>query len=530
MRSLLVDDDPPVLHVLRDSVDWKAYGVYSVDMACNISNAKAMIEANTPDIIICDIEMPKGSGLDLIKWVRENQFKSQFIFLTCHENFEFASTAIAYDAIAYLTKPFSSNKVEAAIAKAVEKINIENRLQEYSRYSRYWLDNRVLIEQAFWRDILFYNIFPQISMIEGEKKKRHLTLDTSCGFSLVLAGINRSEMDDTSWDDSVFSYAFRNLTSEVIYGEPVSHTIFSYMRDDNFYIIAIIPKDAEVADIKEKCRTLVKLCEEHLNCKVTCYISGKVTIDSLAKTREELEEMDQSNIALKGSVFLQGEKPAVDTKVKYTLDTGLFNRLFTEGDKLKIANCLKKELEGLSKENKLDGFTLHTIHQDFIQVVYSVLYRNEIQAHILFSDPDSQKLFKKSENSIFDIMKWATFITEKTIDYIREIQQSESVVEKAKRYIQNNFREDIRREDVAASVFLTPDYLARIFKAEAGFYIKDYVNECRIGLAKELLLESNTSISDVAVQTGFDNFSYFSTVFKKITGMTPFEYRKIHKA
>ncbi|MGE5613285.1 MAG: helix-turn-helix domain-containing protein [Bacillota bacterium] len=530
MRSLLVDDDLPVLEVLKNTINWKSFGVYCIDTATNILNAQKIIRESNPEIIICDIEMPRGSGLDLLKWVRKNHFSSQFIFLTCHESFEFASTAIAYDTVAYVTKPFGKNVVEAAIAKAVEKVKIEKRMREYSEHSKYWLDNRVVIEQGFWRDVLFYAIAPQAEVIETEMKKRHLSLNASGGYSLILTGTNRSKMNDLSWDDGVFSYAFRNLASEVIHGEPLYHGIINYKRNDSFYNISIIRGHAEIDEIKAKCLRLVELCEEYLHCKASCYISDQVSIDKLAKVREELEEMDQNNVFANGTVMFQKESVKDDVKGQYAFDAGLFESLFLEKNKMKIAVSFKNELERLSRENKLDRSVLHSIHQDFMQVVYSILRRNEVQAHILFSDQTSQKLFKNSENSIFDMMKWATHVTEKTIDYIDEIQKTESVVEKAKKYIRNNYSKSIKREDVAASVFLAPDYLSKIFKAETGVYIKDYINECRIGKAKELLLKSNASISDIAVQSGYDNFSYFSTVFKKLTGETPFSYRKTHKS
>ena len=208
----------------------------------------------------------------------------------------------------------------------------------------------------------------------------------------------------------------------------------------------------------------------------------------------------------------------------------MFNQLFLERDKLKIVNTLKGELEWLTKENMLDSITFHCIQHDFMQVVYSFLYKNEVQAHILFLDQISQKLFKNAENSLFDMMKWAAYITNKAIDYITETQQSESVVEKAKRFIQLNYARDISNQDVADHVFLTPGYLAKIFKAETGQYINNYINECRIKAAKELLMRSNENISEIALQSGFDNISYFSTVFKKVTGISPYVFRKEYRS
>jgi len=526
MRCLLVDDDLTTLNVIRDFVNWKLYGINTVDTACNITKGKTLINENLPDIIICDIEMPKGSGLDLIKWVRGKKYKCQFIFLTCHESFEFASTAIAFDAVAYVTKPFDGRKLENAILKAAEKIAMEKRLDEYSRYSKFWMDNSALIEQGFWRDILFFNIFPQINHIERELRKRHLSVNTRERFYLLLIAINGSQAEELSWDSSVFNFAFSNLASEVIFGEPYFCRMLNYTRNENFYNVAILSAKTDLAIIKDKCVLLINLCREHLQCEASCYISKQVEIEGFASTREELEQKDKENIAKRGRVIIQGENQEHGIKGSYTLNESLFNQLFLEKDKLKIVNTLKDELEWLTRENRLDSITFHYIQHDFMQVVYSFLYKNEVQAHILFLDQTSQKLFKNAENSLFDMMKWAAYITNKAIDYITETQQSESVVEKAKRFIQLNYARDISNQDVANHVFLTPGYLAKIFKAETGQYINNYINECRIKAAKELLMRSDENISEIALQSGFGNISYFSTVFKKVTGISPYVFRK----
>ena len=77
--------------------------------------------------------------------------------------------------------------------------------------------------------------------------------------------------------------------------------------------------------------------------------------------------------------------------------------------------------------------------------------------------------------------------------------------------------------------FLTPEYLAKVYKRQTGHNLKDYIIGYRIEMAKQLLADDIKSISDISAEVGFDNFSYFSTVFKKYTGITPGEYRRSKK-
>ena len=84
--------------------------------------------------------------------------------------------------------------------------------------------------------------------------------------------------------------------------------------------------------------------------------------------------------------------------------------------------------------------------------------------------------------------------------------------------------EDIDRNNVAAVAYITPNYLSKRFRAEMGMSLREYINHLRIEEAKRLLLSTNATISEVASAVGYDNISYFSTVFKKICGMSPVEW------
>ncbi|BBH20544.1 hypothetical protein Back11_18890 [Paenibacillus baekrokdamisoli] len=524
MKCLLIDDDIPTVEVMRDFISWHTFGINSILTAHNITDAKILLEANKPDIIICDIEMPKGSGLDMIKWVRENHYDCAFIFFSCHENFEFASTAISFNTDAYLIKPFDKSKVESALSKTVNSLRTKNQLQEYSQFGVSWLKNKAFVEQSFWRDILFARISPRLDLIHGEIRKRDLSLELEYGNFLVLASIGKTEIED-SWEESTFIYAFLNLTSEMMLDNLNPSHVINYQQHDRYYIATILRGNSSLEEITTRCRQLIRYCRDYFHCTATCYISEKVAIDMLTATRTTLEVMDRKNIIFKGKVHYQEDRFDYATNESYTLDVNVFEQLFIEGEKVQIVNKLKKDLEMLADSNKLDANTLHSIKQDFMQIVYSILYKNKILAHRLFSDKISETLLQKSEHSVMDMMKWAAFVTNKTIDYLREVKQSESVVEKAKTFIHNNYFQDLNREDVASSVFLSPDYLSKIFKSDTGLSIKDYLNEHRILIAKELLIQGNESIGTVATEIGFDSISYFSTVFKKITGETPNAFR-----
>ena len=89
----------------------------------------------------------------------------------------------------------------------------------------------------------------------------------------------------------------------------------------------------------------------------------------------------------------------------------------------------------------------------------------------------------------------------------------------------NNFIEKITLEDVAAEIFLSSAYFSKIFKEQTGFNFSQYLNKLRIEKSKSLLRNSRLPLVDIAGMVGYEDQSYFTKVFKKITGNSPGKYR-----
>ena len=87
MWVLLVDDDLATVTTIRDAINWQHYGFDHAYTAYNVAGAIREIESREPpQLIVCDIEMPMGTGLDLLKWVRSHKIEAEFIFLTNYED------------------------------------------------------------------------------------------------------------------------------------------------------------------------------------------------------------------------------------------------------------------------------------------------------------------------------------------------------------------------------------------------------------------------------------------------------------
>ena len=97
-------------------------------------------------------------------------------------------------------------------------------------------------------------------------------------------------------------------------------------------------------------------------------------------------------------------------------------------------------------------------------------------------------------------------------------------------YIEVHYYEKVTLNQLAEMVYLSPSYLSRIFTRETGNSFNDYLNAVRINKAKSLLKYNDLRVADVANAVGFDDQSYFTKVFRRITGVTPVKYRLLAHA
>ena len=124
-------------------------GIDRVETAYDYTEAQNKICASQPDIILCDIEMPRGSGLDLLRWLREEKRDCEFVFLTCHANFDYAKTALQYGAADYITKPFNIAQTEATLSKVASQVRYHQELLQKSRAGQQWEEAHSLAQASF---------------------------------------------------------------------------------------------------------------------------------------------------------------------------------------------------------------------------------------------------------------------------------------------------------------------------------------------------------------------------------------------
>lgn len=132
-----------------------------------------------------------------------------------------------------------------------------------------------------------------------------------------------------------------------------------------------------------------------------------------------------------------------------------------------------------------------------------------------------------SINNIEDLSYWTLKVLDKFIENVFDFTASKNgeIIKKAINYINENYMNNITLNSISEHIHLNASYFSTLFKKETGMRFSDYLNKVRIEESKKLLKNGKYSILEISIEVGFEDQSYYSKVFKKITGLTPKEYK-----
>lgn len=130
----------------------------------------------------------------------------------------------------------------------------------------------------------------------------------------------------------------------------------------------------------------------------------------------------------------------------------------------------------------------------------------------------------KIDINIEDDEKTTTVVNLKTND-----EEVESPIIKAIEYIDDNIQDNITLDKISFVCNLSQCYFSKLFKKETGLNFVAYLNEKKVIKAKQLLINTDKPINNIAIDLGFEDCGYFIRIFKKIEGMTPKKYRDLNK-
>lgn len=136
MNLLIVNDEKLTADTMAIEMVWERFGIKQIYVAYNFEDGKKNIQEHTIDIMLCDIEMPGKSGIELLRWVKENYSDIECIFLTCHASFEYAREALELGCQNYLLIPAEYEEIGTAVYRVVKRLKERRQDMEYAEFGR----------------------------------------------------------------------------------------------------------------------------------------------------------------------------------------------------------------------------------------------------------------------------------------------------------------------------------------------------------------------------------------------------------
>lgn len=525
MNVIIVDDENIIIEDLKLGIDWQRLNISNIYEASTIALAKDIFRNADISIMLCDIEMPHGNGLELLTWVKENYSSTEAIFLTCHADFNYAIEAIRKGSFDYLLKPVSFLELEEVIAKAIRKIESKSLSAQYIQIGSFWNRYQPVVSERLWIDILERNIPTNNEDIVKAASERNIPMSDSMLFLMIFIKVRRFKEEHNFQDEKQIEYLLKKMIDEQILLQS-KHGITIQSGRWNFYTILSLDSydifDKE--DLRRKCAELISKGKELLNADLNCYIGEESFVCDIPEQTDKLVLMDSNNIVYENKVFYVSEYFPQVSEYKPP-DFGIWTTLLAKFETDNLFGLICDYIDVTFSHSGCDVNALRKFQFDFMQFVLTFLKSKNIPANRLLSDLDDSVDYFTASKSIIDFKVLIKTLLNK-VRFIASINSiPTSISERAKHYISQNLNQDLSRTDIANHLHINADYFTRIFKKETGLSIPDFIMQEKLKTAKEMISKTDMSISSIASSLGYTNFSYFSKLFKDMFGINPSSYK-----
>ena len=522
MKLLICDDDISTVDVIQNQLNCQELGITKILRAYNGEAAKTIIMEESPELILCDIGMPKCSGIEVLRHIREHGNDSQFAFLTCYESFEFAREAIRYGVSNYLSKPIDFEELNAALHRMIQTAKAK---------SQPWK----MTEDEGLVDSRINNILRQINngflgtnreRIDGVLRRNRVGFNADSLWRVVCSSADMTPALKDGWRRELLVFSFTILVEEVLTDHiGAAYTIVN-MGDRFVRTTCYVAKDnCTEAELLQKCRKMAQLCEMNINVTPVSIVGDPIALYQSSDVVPQIDARCRKLRLKSGAVYLMRETENLEGNMTSPLDDQEVILLIKTRNREKFTDMVTMVLDKITHTQGDSDSMIAMLHHDLQQVFSNCLRDNHLSIRSILEDEQMRILDTNATRSSEDMLLFAQALYDKTLEKLQELADSTDIIASVKKYIQENFREDIDRDTIAAMAYITPNYLSKRFRTEMGLNLREYINQLRIEEAKRLLLSTNDAVSEIASKVGYANISYFSTVFRKQCGMSPIDWR-----
>ncbi len=520
-RVVIADDEPLIIRGLRKMMDWEKLNVQVTGDAKDGEQLLAVLEKDSPDIVISDISMPGKSGLDVIREIKERGLDTKVIFMSGFQEFDYAKSAVTYGAVDYLLKPVTVEEMEKAIRSAQEML-------EKERKESFWQKEGQTVESDFQklRKPFTRTSKTDICIPEELSKKGNCY----AGVCFTLTGETIRQIKDSNRFELMRFAIFMRIEE---YLQERKRGFVARRGDNCSNIVLVLQTDDRKGELE---RVVSEIRED---------IKKKYAVSLVAGIGEMTEDTGKLLYIYKTAEFAAGMYyfthhetifySDINRNYTYSFDEldvickDLTQKIVTRDESWKAAltECLKMI-------RNLHYGSRRAVENRCILLALD-LYRSLLEYHMA-DRAECEKFEREMEllrgqNTYEEFGKKFTRLLERQVDeyvFCRGRQESD-VIFKVKKYIQEHFAENISLEQAAQSVYMNPYYFSTFFKKETGQNFKSYLLEVRMKKALQYLMETDMKTNELAVRVGYRDVRTFTDKFREFYGTSPSKYKKYDK-
>lgn len=529
MKLLLVDDEEMTREGLIQSLPWEEIGIGEIFQAKDGLQGLSMAESLRPQIILCDIRMPKMDGLTMLEKIHGILPGTVFIMLTGHAEVEYLKKAISLNVISYIEKPINIDALTEALKKAVERVIRYERQQESAQIHSTVIGNRLAYQMTFPYESckeVVDNLYQDFLNHYGTDKFQYVTTfivrpERIADNSMLLFSIGQKLHDRLApghyhiiYTDHVPGYIVYHIYGSIRPSastlQMIGDIILSYYSSHTRCYVSVgrpahgIKNAWQSYKQAKEQQTFSRFYEENtvlIAPEDTPFEDGQSQDDDEAGRNERLEKI--SAIPAHYQTALEDKD---ERQVMILLDE--FKQMWYHSD------CKESAVKSAcySMLNSLTQMyhTMH-IHQDI---------------DVSLEHPG---LIIDAIDSSFNYLEVDLMIRDKTAAFFYHLshrQEEDNTIYLIKEYINTHYKDpSLSVKSISENVFLSVSYLCTYFKNETGITLNQYITDFRIKKAMHLLADTNMKVLDVSKAVGYRDSNYFAKIFKKQTGLSPKEYK-----
>jgi two-component system response regulator YesN len=515
---IIADDEPRIRKALVEIIDWESLGFEVCATAHDGQDALEKIEQNGCDLLVTDIRMPRLSGLDLIRRLREDARPLKIIILSGYEDKEYLRSAIQFSVESYLLKPINPDELYSILGNTAESLDRELSERRFvSRGIQSLKDNTF---SRFLRNEIRASEFR--NKLDSLGLSRFMTWsDYGCGILRFYQREETAELfrplhTDETEERELLPFTGRRLPeggSSLVFRDTEGHVVLFYSSS---------------FPLEEFFRSYAREVERRFDTAVILVSGGMAERpEELVGAYEKARQMQHYALIHRGSrlylpsdteEYLGRERPAA--AVDFQQITRFLRENDPDGLKALVTECMETE-EGRSlpelRQTVVDFmFGIVSSIREQEQDLDGILEALEISLETISACGSSAELL----NSTLELCDRAFAFLERTLysDYSQLVREIVG-------YIHSHYGEGISLKYLAREMGLTSSYMGQIFRKDTGVGFSEFVNRYRIEQSCLLLKDTNLKISEIARQTGFQDVHYFLKIFKKYRDQSPSEFR-----